>query len=253
MRKSKRLLSLFITLVMLMGFTSNYAIAASKTSGKCGKNAKWSYNTKTKTLTISGKGPMYDYLEDDYGFPPWDKYTDSIKTIKIKKGITHIGKDAFHGTMWASGSSISIPNTVKSIGTEALGVTGVKSITIPGSVKTIKERTFMFSEAKKIKLKYGVKFIDDYAFDRTSLTSITFPSSVIKIGRGIFNFSGIIKTVTFTGNAPKINSKAFSSISDDPEAEAEPIRLTIYYPKGNKTWKSVIKKQYGGKVKWVAK
>lgn len=253
MKKSKRLLSLFITLVMLMGFTSNYAIAASKTSGKCGKNAKWSYNTKTKTLTISGKGPMYDYLEDDYGFPPWDKYTDSIKTIKIKKGITHISKGAFDGTMWASGSSISIPYTVKSIGSEAFSCTGVKHITIPGSVKTIRDGTFSLSEATTIKLKKGVKVIDDFAFDRTSLTSITFPSSVKKIGKGIFTYSRGIRTVVFTGDAPRIHKKAFSSIDYDGEDEAEPIRLTIYYPKGNKTWKSVIKKQYGGKVKWVAK
>ena len=29
---------------------------AVKTSGKCGKNVKWSYDKKTKTVTISGKG-----------------------------------------------------------------------------------------------------------------------------------------------------------------------------------------------------
>ena len=32
---------------------------AVKTSGKCGKNVKWSYDKKTKTVTISGKGAMY--------------------------------------------------------------------------------------------------------------------------------------------------------------------------------------------------
>ena len=34
---------------------------AVKTSGKCGKNVKWSYDKKTKTVTISGKGAMYHY------------------------------------------------------------------------------------------------------------------------------------------------------------------------------------------------
>lgn len=245
----KRLFSAVLCIVMLLSIFTNSALAASAASGKCGKNAKWSYNTKTKTLTISGKGPMYDGF---YDFS-WKKYEDSIKKIIIKKGITHIGEGAFDSTMWVRGSSISIPDTVKSIGTEALFGTGVKHITIPGSVKTIKENTFSMSEVKTIQLKKGVQVIEGYAFDRTNLTSITFPSTVKKIGAHIFAYSYGIKTVVFTGDAPKINKMAFSYHDYDGEDEKKPIRLTIYYPKHNKTWKSVIKKQYGGKIKWVAK
>lgn len=243
----KRLFSAVLCIVMLLSIFTNSALAASATSGKCGKNAKWSYNGKTKTLTISGKGPMYNH------YNPWEKYWDSTKKVKIKKGITHIGVGAFDGIMWVRGSSISIPDTVKSIGEGALCCTGVKHITIPGSVKTIKEGTFSLSEAKTIQLKKGVQVIEGYAFDRTNLTSITFPSTVKKIGEHIFAYSYGIKTVVFTGDAPKINKMAFSYHDYDGEDEKKPIRLTIYYPKHNKTWKSVIKKQYGGKIKWVAK
>ena len=36
------------------------ATKSKKLSGTCGKKAKWSYNKKTKVLTISGTGAMKD-------------------------------------------------------------------------------------------------------------------------------------------------------------------------------------------------
>lgn len=244
----QRIISIFLCAAVLAGVLCNTALGASVISGKCGKNAEWSYDTKSKTLTISGKGSMYNYSNGSE-LVPWDSFSSKIKKIVVKKGITRITECAFSGTMQVKGSSISLPNTLTAIDTEAFGDTCPKEITIPGSVKRIRGFTFMFSEAKTIKLKNGVQVIDECAFDRCQAKSITFPSSVTKIGKSAFNYSKV-KKVTFKGNAPKIHKKAFADIEDE---DSEPRRMTIYYPKGNKTWKSVVKKQYGGKVKWVAK
>ena len=56
---AKKFLAILLTLVMLIGMMPVTALAADKTSGKCGDNATWSYDTASGTLTISGTGPAH--------------------------------------------------------------------------------------------------------------------------------------------------------------------------------------------------
>ncbi len=50
-----------------------------------------------------------------------------------------------------------------------------------------------------------------------------------------------LNTITFEGNAPKFDADSFGF----------PILVaTVYYPQGNKTWKKVINKDYGGIITW---
>ena len=68
--------SIFLAVCLMFGLLPVSALAAIPTSGSCGKNAKWSYNTATKTLTISGRGDMTDYEVDPVigieDAPPWN-------------------------------------------------------------------------------------------------------------------------------------------------------------------------------------
>ena len=57
------------------------------TSGKCGKNVTWKLDRKG-TLTISGKGAMYDYFAVA---SPWEPHTFKIEAIDIKEGVIYIG------------------------------------------------------------------------------------------------------------------------------------------------------------------
>ena len=77
---------------------------------------------------------------------PWySKYT-SIKTVKISLGVTSIGDDAFYNCTGLS--SITIPDSVTSIGEYALGYyynnafddTAVDSFTIYGHTGTVAEK-----------------------------------------------------------------------------------------------------------------
>lgn len=100
-------------------------------SGKCGKNLKWKLNTKTGTLTLSGKGAMYNYSKKP---APW--YKESIKSVVIKSGTTTVGDSAFE---WCANlKKASFPKKgLTKIGNRAFCTTSITNITIPKSVKTI--------------------------------------------------------------------------------------------------------------------
>ena len=162
----------------------------SETSGQCGENAFWSFDTATSKLTISGTGAMYNYKYDaETGAvtSPWYNYADSIISVEIENGITSIGNQAFQDC--TSLTSITIPDSVTSIGNQALEhCTSLTSITIPDSVTSI--GVCMFQECTSltsVTIPDSVTSIGVFAFQEcTSLTSITIPDSVTSIGADAF-------------------------------------------------------------------
>ena len=75
----------------------------------------WSYNSGTKTLTISGTEPM-----PSYGNPsdrPWNDYVSEIEKLVLNDGVWGIGENAFEGC--SALTSVTIPNNMKKIGAYA--------------------------------------------------------------------------------------------------------------------------------------
>ena len=115
------------------------------TSGCCGENVFYEFDSSTGTLTISGSGKMEDYdrnwtsVFEDYNSPFYNQ--EKIKEIIINYGITSIGDYAFHSCI--NVEKISIPNSVEIIGRRALyNCSKIESIYIPSSVNCIKEGSF---------------------------------------------------------------------------------------------------------------
>ena len=91
----------------------------------------WSY--EDGTLTISGEGAIPDY--NAYQSQPWYDYDTQIKNIVVENGVTAIGDRAF---METAAVSVSLPDTVTSIGTKAFAYcTGLTELNIPAKVSTI--------------------------------------------------------------------------------------------------------------------
>ena len=136
----KRIISILLAVCLVFGLLPVGVLAASAASGSCGKNATWSYNAATKTLSISGSGDMTDYHYDpvmgEYNRPPWDTYREEIEHVIINEGITSIGQQAF-GSTWVNGNypnlcSVSIAPTVTKIGAEAFAwAQNLESIELP--------------------------------------------------------------------------------------------------------------------------
>ena len=128
-----------LLIALLMGLSAN-----AEESGTCGPNLTW-HLTDNGVLTISGKGEMNDYSNNNRA--PWGKY--NIKQIIIGDGVTTIGRYAFAGCIFLT--SVTISNSVTTIGEYAFRDCSVlTSVTIPNSVTTIGDNAFTNNNAKII-------------------------------------------------------------------------------------------------------
>ena len=104
MQHKKRLLTLFVLIAAFcMAFPAFAEIISDETTGaSCGSGLKWSYDTDTKTLTVSGTGKMSDFDETSTGMlAPWrmvTKITGNLETVNILDSVSSIGDRAFAGT-----------------------------------------------------------------------------------------------------------------------------------------------------------
>ncbi len=156
--------------------------------GVCGESAVWILDSGG-TLTISGAGDMQDYSSSSSGdMSPWYSYKDSITSVVIKDGVTHIGNSAFF--YCSNLAQIAIPESVKSIGSYAFSsCSGLTNVSIPEGVKSIGRYAFDYcSYLSELTLSVGVTDIGSYAFNNCSrLKEITIPESVTSIGNSAFN------------------------------------------------------------------
>ncbi len=187
-------------------------MASADDSGTCGNNLIWSYVDATKTLTISGTGPMTDYYNSTNSPAPWNSFKSSIKYAIIESGVTSIGNRAFYG---CSGlTTITIPNSVTSIREHVFEYcSGLTSITIPSSVTSIGFSAF--SECiglTSITIPNSVTSIVDDAFIAcNSLTSITIPNSVTSIGSFAFAIGSLTTIVSEIETPFAITDYVFSN------------------------------------------
>lgn len=117
----KKIVSLIVILTFLMTTLTALVLPASAEtySGDCGadgSNLRWSLDTGTGTLTISGSGEMRDY---SYVDAPWYSYGNEIEKINLSAELTGIGSYAFYGCSGVK--EITIPSSVVYIGASAFG------------------------------------------------------------------------------------------------------------------------------------
>ena len=168
-------------------------------SGMCGDNLTWLLTMNDKddfafTLTISGKGEMYNYSNDDYisdDDSPWYAYRSGIVEIKISDEITSIGSYAFSGC--SNLTEIVIPSSVTYIGLGAFSnCTNLKEVSLPDGIKRIENQTFEgCSSLAAIDIPSSVRSIGDSAFYNCSaLDKITISANVSSMGSTVFGMCG---------------------------------------------------------------
>ena len=127
--------------------------------------------------------------------------------------VTAIGNGAFSGYYTIIKMSVTIPDSVVSIGIGAFrNCTWLESITIPDSVTEIGYDTFRgCSSLTSITIPDGVTEIGSSAFSGcTALTSITIPDGVTEIGSSAFSGCTALTSVTIPDSVTSIGVNAFS-------------------------------------------
>lgn len=80
-----------------------------ESGNKCGDSLTWNLDTDG-TLTVNGKGDMYDYSESNPA--PWKDSIDQIKKIILSDGVTSIGNYAFYPYKY-SYLTMTVPESLK--------------------------------------------------------------------------------------------------------------------------------------------
>lgn len=152
-------------------------------SGTCGANLNWTLD-ENGLLTISGKGPMYNY---GVGDAPWSS-RHNITSVIISQGVTSISDSAFYNCK--NLQSIEIAQTVTEIGAGAFSwCRSLTSIEIPEGVTQIKSNTF---------------------YECTSLADINLPDSLTKIEDEAFKNCCVLTNVTLPEGLTRISHEAFA-------------------------------------------
>lgn len=126
---------IILSLLCLVALTASAEVVG----GVCGESAKWSINTETGKLSITGSGAVefieFDTLYYDY-VNPWEAYKKNISSIEISNGITSICSYAFSDCTQLT--SVEIPNTVDSLGDGVFSRnTMLMNLIIPNTVQTV--------------------------------------------------------------------------------------------------------------------
>lgn len=173
-------------------------------SGSCGNNVTYTYNSSTGELIISGTGAMKDYS----GTSPFQG--TSIKSVVIERGVTSVGDYAFYNC--SNLASVTLPAGITIIGFNAFAeCSSLSYIKLPDSLKTIESYAFSrCSNLNNILIPNGVTMIKASAFELcTSLTEFIFPDSMTDIYGGLFVYCYGLTSVTIPKSITSINEYAF--------------------------------------------
>lgn len=184
------------------------------TSGKCGDNMTWSFDTTTDTLTISGTGDMYavaasreDIWDGKYNYEPgWLKLP--VKHVVVEEGVENLSNYAFFqewNNYYKIHETIKLPTTLKAIPEMGfLCATAMTSLVIPEGITSL--TGWPFGSA-------GNSF--------TALTDLYLPSTLTEFDYITLYISGLdnrsatqtLKAIHFAGTEEQWN--AISRVSSD--------------------------------------
>ncbi len=170
--------------VFTAGINTVYADTA--TSGSCGSEAQWSYDSASETLTISGKGAVSSSPFSEIAF----------KKLIIEEGITQINSRRFLGS--SALESVSLPKTITNLGEYAFeNCQSLKEILVDdenenfkstdGVLYTKNMQTLLIYPANRENTDFSipetVRSFGDYAFDYSqNLENITIPAGLRSMG-----------------------------------------------------------------------
>jgi len=203
---TKKLSLLFICILSVLNINAEVYEGA---CGDGGNNVKYSLDTKTGVLKITGIGRMAYYTSKTYISIPWYSNKSLIKTIEIEEGVTGIGSYDFDGC--SNVELIILPSSMISIGLNAFTNCG-GDIYINSDV--CHDYAFEKANFTSVELGNSVTYIGNNAFDGCSkLKSITLSNNITSIGKYAFRNCSSLTSIIIPNSVTSIKNNAFSGCS----------------------------------------
>ena len=138
---------------------------------------------------------------DSYSF----SHCKSLKTVNFSEGLEEIGPYAFELTAI---ENLTLPNSLKTIKNNAFDDSYVCSVSLGPNVEYI--GTSAFSNCiflVDINFSENLSIIDDFAFKECSnLESAILPDNLTQLGYGVFDYCGSLKTIQIGKNLSYIDT-----------------------------------------------
>ena len=185
----------------IFGTSSYTGGTATKQYYKSGSSATYYIPSSLKEVTVTGGNLLYGAF---YG-------CTGLTSITIPNSVTSIGYEAFYGCTGLT--SVTLGNGVTSIGDDAFrGCTGLTSVTLGNGVTSIGDRAFYGCTGLTfITMPTKVTSIGQYAFSGcTGITSVTIPDSVTSIEEDVFSGCMGLVSITIPSSVRSIGGEAFS-------------------------------------------
>ena len=243
-------------------FTAEFAYDR---TGKCGDNLAltWTYNPEKKVLMVDGNGAFVENIQCGVEARP------IMEKVIIGKGVTAMNSTAFvecpkltavewNATNGGNCTACPFPTSVTSIswGNDiehipayiCKGLTGINSIIIPSSVKSIGDYAFANINSRKINnlvLPSEIISIGNYAFaGNTYIEQIDFGKSLESIGAHAFQGCSRVMTMTCLAEVtPDVGTGGLTSISSSADLYVLSSALKKYQVDPN--WSRFLLKELG--------
>ena len=144
------------------------------------------------------------------GIDSFDFSSSQIMEVDFPAGLKSIESYAF--SYCRRLVRIDVPDTVKTVGNYAFSESGLKELTLPGSITSFGEEICKKCDSlKKLTLGEGMTTVNENAFKNLKgLEQLTLPSTLKSIGAGAFTDCVSLKNVTLPENLESVGGSAFS-------------------------------------------
>ncbi len=217
--KIKSLTAYLLALILALTSFPFSVNAAELTTGSCGFNATYSFDSATGTLTISGTGGITNYGTGESPF----YNNQSIKSVVIEEGITALGTRFLENNNYLE--SITIPESVTFIDKAVISnCSAISSVSIPSNVSQIVqipfEKCFNLSQINVSSANTDYSSVDGVLFNKSKTElvqyplgktdgSYTVPDTVSEIKTYAFMYCENLKSVVFPSGLKTIGTSAF--------------------------------------------
>lgn len=193
--------------------TSSQSTRGVIAKGSCGNQVNWAL-FENGELVISGNGAMADYLPNTYddgkSVAPWHSYYAKIRSIRIEKGVSRIGKWSF--AYCRDLIKVTFEGQLSEIPWGAFAFAEkLEQIIIPAGVNRIAADVFMECNLlRSVTLPNGVEEIGENAFYNCyALSEINLPNTLTDIDSYAFAFCGQLTRLRIPRSVTYIHEKAF--------------------------------------------